>query len=38
LINRRIEQAIGEIESEQVQSGVTICKLYNHIYPDKENK
>jgi L-ascorbate metabolism protein UlaG (beta-lactamase superfamily) len=29
-LNRRIQKAVGEMESEQVASGVTIWKLYNH--------
>jgi L-ascorbate metabolism protein UlaG (beta-lactamase superfamily) len=29
-LNRRIKKAVGEIESEQVTSGMTIWKLYNH--------
>ena len=29
-LNLRIEKAVNEIESEQVKSGVTIWKLYNH--------
>jgi L-ascorbate metabolism protein UlaG (beta-lactamase superfamily) len=29
-VNRRVQKAVGEMESEQVTSGVTIWKLYNH--------
>jgi len=29
-VNRRIQKAVGEMESEQVTSGITIWKLYNH--------
>jgi L-ascorbate metabolism protein UlaG (beta-lactamase superfamily) len=29
-LNRRIQKAVGEMENEQVTSGVTLWKLYNH--------
>ena len=29
-LNRRIQRAVGEMENEQVTSGMTLWKLYNH--------
>jgi L-ascorbate metabolism protein UlaG (beta-lactamase superfamily) len=38
LLNRRIKRAVGEIESEQVESGITIWKLYNHGFVVKTSE